>query len=604
MKHHLGKIITAAIDVVIIAFFLWLGLWRLNLPFNLTTFSSFFYYVAFAMVLPATIFIAGVIIDYDFSMLWAAIPSGLFILVMIIGGISSGYAANAKAYAAQITIPEPSPFAEADIAPFDATQIPWVNERYASVLGDKLIGTLGAIGSSVEVGEYVRQSVNGELFWVAPILHSGYWKYDANPSGTPGYVMVSMIDDDDVRLISDYKIRVQPDGHAAWGDKLERIVQKAVPTGLRYEYKFEVDDDLHPWWVVPLYENQIGLWGGKEIVKVVLVDATDGTNVQVYNLDEVPAWVDRIYPSALIEKQLENWGKYSGGYLNTWFGKTNMLQSDAGNAVVYANGDCYLFDSLTSYGGKDESTVGFVLTNMRTKETEYFSLAGATEYAACQSALGDERIKAQNYGATFPLPTMIEGRPAYFIPLIDSSSAIIKSFALVDIERYQTVGIGTTIREVERDFRAKQHQSGSASLYTPSADLIEITGEIIRWGAYTQSGNTYYLFVVSGHEDKLLLTDTSASEAAITREGDRVKLQVLATENAGWTVFSFDNLEFAQTMSEAEAILTEREYRQQLEEVQKNPAIMEDSKFREFWNMLTPEQQAEFLEQAQIQPQE
>ena len=236
---------------------------------------------------------------------------------------------------------------------------------------------------------------------------------------------------------------------------------------------------------------------------------------------------------------------------------------------------------------------------MRTKEVEYFSLAGATKYAACQSALGDERVKAQNYSATFPLPTMIEGRPAYFIPLADPNSAIIKSFALVDIEKYQVVGIGTTIREVERDFRAKQRQSGSSPLYTPTADLLEITGEIVRWGAYSQSGDTYYLFIVAGHEDKLLLTDASATEAAITREGDRVRLQVIATENSGWTVFSFDNLEFSQTLSEIEETVTEAEYQQRLTEVQENPAIMEDSKFRDFWNMLTPEQQAAFLEQAQ-----
>lgn len=601
MRNSVGKIIAGIVDILFIAFFLWLGLWRFNLPFNMNSFGIFCYYGAFVFVIPAVIFLIGVVVDHDppVAGLIIASPVILFVIVMIIGGFTSSKLCNAGQYATQISVPESTPFTEGDIAPFDPTQIPWINERYASVLGDKLIGTLGAIGSSVELGEYVRQDVNGELFFVAPILHSGYWKYKAKPTGTPGYVMVSMTDDNDVRLIDDYNIRVQPDGHAAWGDKLERIVQNAVPTGLRYEYKFEVDDELHPWWVVPIYENQIGFWGGAEITKVVLVDASNGQNVQVYNLNEVPEWVDRIYPSKLVEKQLKNWGMYSNGYWNTWLGKTGMLQSDKGNVVVYSNNDCYLFDSLTSYGGADESTVGFVLTNMRTKEVEYFSLAGATEYAACQSALGDERVKAQNYSATFPLPTMIEGRPAYFIPLADPNSAIIKSFALVDIEKYQVVGIGTTIREVERDFRAKQRQSGSGPLYTPTADLIEITGEVVRWGAYSQGGDTYYLFVVAGHEDKLLLTDASAMEAAITREGDRVKLQVIATENSGWTVFSFDNLEFSQTLGEVEKTVTEAEYQQRLTEVQENPAIMEGSKFRDFWNMLTPEQQAAFLEQTQ-----
>lgn len=603
MKAHTGKIICGLISVAIMALSLWLNLWKFSVPFNFGSVTSYISYGLFAFAIPLAVFLIGVKIDHDpkCGPLLIVLPILLFIVVVFIGGISSSKMLNAQRYAGQISIPEPSPFVEGDIAPFDPTQIPWVSEAYASVLGDKLIGTLGAVGSSMELGEYVRQDVNGKLVFVAPILHTGYWKYRANSSGTPGYVMVSMTDDNDVRLVTDYKIRVQPSGHAAWGDKLERVIHHALPTGLVYEYKFEVDDELHPWWVAPIYENQIGLWGGPEITKVVLVDATNGQNVHIYGLDEVPEWVDRIYPSKLIEEQVKNWGQYSGGYWNTWFGKVNMLQSDEGNVVVYSDDDCFLFDSLTSYGGADESTVGFVLTNMRTKEVRYFSLAGVTEYAACQSALGDSRVKAQNYEAVFPLPTMIEGRPTYFIPLFDPNSQIIKSFALVDIEKYQVVGIGTTIREAERDFRVHQNEYGSASLFTPSADLIEITGVIKRWGTYSQSGDTYYLFIVGGHEDKLLLTDTSAAEAAITHEGDRVKLLVMATENASWTVFNFDNLEFSQNLGEIETVVTENEYQQRLEEVQTNPAVMEDSKFREFWNLLTPEQREAFLAEVQTE---
>lgn len=582
--------------------FMWLGMWKFNIPFSMGSFWTYAYYGILAIGIPLTIMLWGFTDDdREGTYLLMALPAVLFITITIIGGASSSKMFHARSYAAQIDVPQSTPFGEGDIAPFDPLQIPWVSESYANVLGDKLIGTLGAVGSSVELGEYVRQDVNGELFFVSPILHSGFWKYNANPGGTAGYVMVSMTDDDDVRLVEDFKIKVQPDGHAAWGDKLERIVQNAVPNGLRYEYKFEIDDDLHPWWVVPIYENQVGMWGGKEIIKVVLVDATDGNNVGIYGLDEVPEWVDRIYPVTLLEDQLSNWGEYSGGYWNTWFGKTGLLQSDKGNTVVYSGGDCYLFDSLTSYGGADESTVGFILTNLRTKETRYFTLAGATEYAACQSALGDERVKAQNYTAIFPIPTMIEGQPTYFIPLADPSSAIIKTFALVNIEKHHVVGIGTTIKEVERDYRAKLRSTGSASLYTPSADLLEITGKILRWGTYNEGGSTYYLFVVEGHEEKLFLTDTSATEAIITHEGDRVQLAVLATENANWTVFSFDNLEFEQNLSEVEQLITEDEYQQRLKEVQEDPAIMDDSKFQEFWNLLTPEQQEDFLNQPQTE---
>ncbi len=596
----MSKLISGIVAAVVAGFFLWWGLWYWVIPFNFNSFGAAMYYGWLVFALPISILFVGFIGDIDGDgFFFGLIPTGILLLIMIIGGCSGMALFQAGAYATQLSVPESVAFAENDIPAFDPTEVPWVDEGYAQVLGDKPLGTLGAIGSSVEIGEYVRQEVNGDLFFVAPILHKDGWKYSSNPAGTPGFVMVSMTNDDDVRLVTDHPIRIQPHGHARWGDKLERIVQSVAPNALRYEIKFEIDDEMRPHWVVPLYENKIGFWGGKEINGVVTVNATTGEAYR-YKIEDAPHWVDRIYPVTLVEGQLANWGQYSSGWWNTsWFGgKTGMLQSDAGNSLVYADGECFVFDSLTSFGGSDESTVGFVLINLRTKEVRRFDLAGATEWAAVISALGDERVKAQNYSAAFPLPTVIEGQPTYFMPLVDPSSHTVKSYAFVSIAKHQIVGIGDSPRAAEMDYRTKLRGTGQTSIYTPSADMLEVTSTIVRWGQYAQSGNTYYTFVVEGHEDKLFVTDASMFEAIITQQGDRVKLLVMKTDNSSWSVFSFDNLEFTQALGEIEQIVTEAEMEQKLQEVADDPAIMSDEKFQEFWNSLTPEQQEVFLEQA------
>lgn len=593
-----GKITGAITSAIFLAFFLWLGLWRLNIPFTLSAFGPFFYYGLFSFLVPALILVCGWAYDREEGFGWMLAPVGAFVLALVIGALCSSHMFNADRYAAQLSVPEATKFVESDIPAFEPSKIPWVDEEYAKVLGDKPIGSLGAIGSSVIIGEYIRQEVGGELFFVAPILHSDYWKYRKNPAGTPGFVMVSMNNDDDVRLVTkdltgkELKIKVQPSGHAAWGDKLQRIVQRAVPGALRYEYKFEVDENLRPYWVVPIYDCTIG-WGGVEITKVVLVDATNG-QAKVYEIGKVPGWVDRIFPTDLIETQLANWGNYSNGFWNSLFSKTGCLQSDPGNAVVYKDNDCLVFDSLTSVGA-DESTVGFVLVNLRTKETKHFSLAGATEWAAQQSAIGDERVKAQGYAATFPLPTLIEGQATYFMVLTDPDSHIAKSFALVNVEKYQTLGIGNTIRAAEMDYRTKMRSNNNTSLYSPTANLLNITGKIVRWGQYDQQGNTYYSFVVSGHEDKIFNTDTSMTEAPLTSVGDRVALKVIGTDNSNWSVFSFDNLEFDQAKGEVEETVTEDEMNQKIQEVIADPSLMNEERFKEFWDLLTPEQQEAFL---------
>jgi nicotinamide riboside transporter PnuC len=56
--------------------------------------------------------------------------------------------------------------------------------------------------------------VNNDLYWVAPLLHSGFFKW-INQEGTAGYVMVSATNERDVKLVQNIegksiKIKYQP----------------------------------------------------------------------------------------------------------------------------------------------------------------------------------------------------------------------------------------------------------------------------------------------------------------------------------------------------------------------------------------------------------
>ncbi|MDR1429768.1 MAG: hypothetical protein LBI85_05715 [Spirochaetaceae bacterium] len=536
-------IIAFAAVIAEAALFIWLGVWKNHIPLSFGAAGSTAYWLLAILLIALTVSLIG-----RRKVLCMSVSAVLYVLLLIIPLFLSSHMLNARRYAAQLKIPPGAEFKESDLPVFDPGQLPWVNEAQAGVLGDKLLGQLGAIGSSVVIGEYTRQEVNGKLYLVAPILHKGFFAYSRNPEGTPGYIMVSMTNSDDVRLITkidgkDLRIRVQPEGHAAWGDKLERIIYSHAPTALRADWMFELDDTLHPYWVIPEYYNSI-IWGAPEVKGIFVVDAESGEYGR-YGIDEAPLWIDRIQPVEFIEEQLAAWGAYSGGYWNTHFGKVGLLQSDPGNALVYRDGDCYLFDSLTSYNGADESTVGFVLVNLRTKQSEYFNLSGADEWAAQVSALGDERIKPLRYNANFPLPVMVEGQPTYFFGLQDPQSRITKMFALVNIARHQVVGIGNTIQAAKIDYMVKMRSGGTAALNTPEADIVEISGVVERWGQYTQAGESYYSFVVGGAGDRILVAGVSQLEAPLTRPGDRVRVQAVKTSEQVWSVHSFDNLEIS-----------------------------------------------------------
>ena len=95
---------------------------------------------------------------------------------------------------------EESVFTE-DVSPVSVDKIRIVDEDMAMKLGDKKLGEIPAIGSISKVGEYSIQSVKGELYWVAPLVHRDIIKWLTNLDGTNGYIMVSATNPQDVRLV-------------------------------------------------------------------------------------------------------------------------------------------------------------------------------------------------------------------------------------------------------------------------------------------------------------------------------------------------------------------------------------------------------------------
>ena len=113
-----------------------------------------------------------------------------------------------------------------------------------------------------------------------------------------------------------------------------------------------------------------------------------------------------------------------------------MRRTTYGYNYLAIDDDVWLYTGMSSVTS-DESNIGFVLVNLRTKETKFYAVPGATELAAMDSARG--QVQHLNYSATFPLLLNISGRPAYFISLKDAAG-LVKMYAFVDVAQYQIVG--------------------------------------------------------------------------------------------------------------------------------------------------------------------
>ena len=434
-----------------------------------------------------------------------------------------------------------------EIPMIDLAQIPIVDEDYARRLGDKKLGEDVGLGSQVYVGDYTLISIKDELFWVAPLEHIDIIKWFTNREGTPGYIMVSATDAQDVRLVqSDAQgnpIHLKYLPSAYFNEDIQRKVyfEGNMFEGLT-DYSFELDENGRPYWVVTTYTKKVGIHGGADATGVVVVDAQTG-ETKKYSVDEAPEWIDRIQPQAFVLNQINDWGWYKRGFFNTLFARKEIIQTTPGTNYMYIDGDWYFYTGMTS-AGSDQSTVGFMLSNTRTKETTFYKIAGATETAAMSSAEG--KVQHLGYKSGFPLLLNIENEPTYFMTLKDNQG-LVKQYAFVSVEDYSKVGTGETLEEARANYTKLVFGNQGSVTDLTAGEHKTVTATIERLGVSQTDGNTYYTIILKEYPQILLMgTGTISPELPITREGDQVTIEYLDAKNITKTIVSFDNLNFNQ----------------------------------------------------------
>ena len=426
------------------------------------------------------------------------------------------------------------------IAPISIDEIRVVDEDLAHLLGEKVLGTQPALGSQVELGEFCIQKVNNDLYWVAPLLHSGFFKWMNNRSGSAGYVMVSATNERDVKLVqniggSPVKIKYQPKAYFQSNIKRLLYLNGYATVGLE-DFSFEIDDAGLPFWVVTTFKKEIG-FSGNEATGIVLINAQTG-QMKEYSIATTPKWVDRIQPINFIEEQLNDWGEYVQGYWN--FSNENKLQITEGLTLVYGDDNrSYWYTGLTSVG-KDESAVGFVLVDTRTKEATFYKQGGATVYAAQSSAQG--KVQEKGYQASLPIPYNINNIPTYVMTLKDKGG-LVKMFAMVAISDYTIVGVGNTMREALTSYKNVYNMSDNKVNPNSVSNRKVLKTIITRIQNDVKNGNSFYYFKVKDYPNIFVGSSQISNQLPVTMIGDSVSISFDVDMEAVIDVSSFKNLD-------------------------------------------------------------
>ncbi|MEG0013375.1 MAG: hypothetical protein RR915_06725 [Cellulosilyticaceae bacterium] len=429
-----------------------------------------------------------------------------------------------------------------DINPVSLDDIRLVDKETAMRLGDKKIGEVPGLGSISKLGEFHIQSVDGQLYWVAPLVHRDLIKWVTNLEGTTGYIKVSATNPQDVFFVQaigeePVKIVYQPDAYLHQDLARHLYTRGFVNVGLT-DFTFEIDDAGIPHWVVSLYDHKVG-FSGADAIGIATVNASTG-EVQSYSIEEAPSWIDRIQPVSFVENQLSDWGLYVNGFLNSRIAEEGVLVPTPGTSLVYGeDGKSYWYTGMTS-SGADESTIGFMLVDTRTKESRLYKQPGATEIAAMRSAEG--KVQEKGYTATFPVMYNIFGNPTYVMSLKDKAG-LIKMVSFVSVEDFSLLGLGDTKQDALRSYKEALSSQGNSVNISSNTDVKETTGTITRFSADVQNGNTYYYFTLDTlPQIAFVVTSSISREVPLTQTGDKVSITYDNYGNDNTDVLTFDNM--------------------------------------------------------------
>ncbi len=333
---------------------------------------------------------------------------------------------------------------EEDMAPVTTvSNVALMDTATAEVFAERALGSLSDVVSQYDLNDtYTQINLYGAPKKVSPLGYDGFFKYNKNKDkGIPGYILVDPVENSAEFVKCTKPITISDSAH--FSNKLKRVIRKTYPTKIIDSYYFEIDEEGNPYWIVSFSKPTQGLFGCEVINEVAIFDASTGESV-LYDVADVPEWVDIVYDGDYLTKII-NWSlKYQNGFWNSVFSKTGCKRCTDDYGYITIGTDIWFYTGVTSMSG-DSSDIAVIMVNERTGEAKYYPVSGADENSAMSAAEGE--VQQYGYTASFPALVNVNGEPSYIMAMTDANN-IIKGYAMVNMSNYSKVCFGETQKEV------------------------------------------------------------------------------------------------------------------------------------------------------------
>lgn len=368
----------------------------------------------------------------------------VLVVIMIIGSVCGATIFRAGSYSRLMPVTN-SEFSE-DFKSISYDSVPRIDQDRALTLADQQLGSLAEYKSQYVVSNTTTMiNYKGSPVRVAYLEYADVFKWFNNTKeGLPAYMIIDLVTQkvSVVNCKEQFGEGIKYSPTEWFNEKLYRHIRFQYPTALLDTPNFEINDEGRPYWITPVLDKTIGLFGGTDVKGAIITDALTGES-EYYDIEAVKnnaelQWIDVVYKDTLVLEQYNYYGKLQNGFWNSIIFQNDVNLTSEGWGSIALDDDVWVYTGVTS-AEADSSNFGFILCNQRTKETRYYQNGGAMENAAQRSA--QDAVQNYGYKAIFPILLDIEGNPTYFMSLYGSSNTV-KGYALVNLDDKTLVGTG------------------------------------------------------------------------------------------------------------------------------------------------------------------
>ena len=379
-----------------------------------------------------------------------------------------------------------------------------------------------SLESQISVNDsFMTQDVNGDLVYVGTTYPRSVFKRNAENQ----YYMINR-NTGETTSFSAKDFKYMNDKY--FGDNAIRYLRN-TNDGHISDVNLEIDDNGKPYYVASVLDREF--FGGYDIVTgIIIMDPTNGKTTY-YGMDEIPSWVDRVYPENVLMDYISYYGKYGKGFTNSLFKQEGVINPTSTTAttsyeVIYIDGEAYLWTGMVSANASGSSDAnGIMLASLKTGEITYYKTSGVSESHAMNISEG--LVQEKGYRAGYPIPLKVNGIPSMFMIMRDDNNNIV-GYSLVSYTDYTKSAYSDNLNELITKYLSVVGKS-SAIDQVSDAEMKTVTGTISDIATEVVDGRTMYYIEVEGQIYSL--TSQLNVDIVFAKTGDTVEVTFVPSDS-------------------------------------------------------------------------